>query len=72
MFRFLVSIIFCLSFITSYAQSPLDSVVTSSHTSLNPQKINLNIPFQSLLNTDRPSLSDNSYVLPVGGFQHEH
>ncbi len=71
MFRFFIAISVCLSFATSYAQSPLDSVVTRNHTSLNPQKINLNIPFQSLLNTDRPSLSDNSYVLPVGGFQHE-
>jgi hypothetical protein len=72
MFRFLVSIIFCLSFINSYAQSPLDSVVTLSNTSLKTQKIIVPSPNQSQLNTDRPSFSDNSYVLPLGGFQHEN
>jgi hypothetical protein len=72
MFRFLVSILSCLSFITSYAQSPLDSVVTLGNTSLKTQKIIVPFPSQSQLNTDRPSFSDNSYVLPPGGFQHEN
>ncbi len=70
MFRFYIAICFCISFVTSYAKSPSDSIVIK-RSARSAQKSILQIPYQSPLNTDRPSLSDNSYVLPVGGFQHE-
>lgn len=70
MFRFSMAIGCCASFFSSYAQSPSDSVVID-RSARNPPKSILKISFQSPLNTDRPSLSDNSYVLPSGGFQHE-
>jgi hypothetical protein len=67
MTRLLLTAITSVFFLSSTLKANLDSVLLMP----NLEKKTLQIT-KPKINTDRPSLSDNSYVLPVGSFQNEN
>jgi len=67
MIRLLFTAIISLFFFSSTLKANLDSTLLWPNLEKKTPKIN-----KPRINTDRPSLSDNSYVLPKGDFQNEN